>query len=283
MLWANYNGIPTQTITILQGIQAKLPVGAVVTTAHVANPFAFDTGGSTVFASGVNLNNFSARFESVYTPSATQDIIFQSSASDGFKLYIDGKMVFEQTRPTFGRFSTPNEYVLKAVQGRKYQLMIEFFKGERGNAILNFDMGYKQEVDYEGIAQTVADILFGDYNPAGRLPLTFYASSDQLPDFEDYNMAKGRTYRYFRGKPMYPFGHGLSYTTFLYEKADLNKSGIKPTESLSLTIGLKNTGQRDGDEVVQVYVRNLQDPTGPLKKTARIQTGTHKSRLHRIG
>ena len=111
----------------------------------------------------------------------------------------------------------------------------------------------------------VADVLFGDYNPAGRLPLTFYASSDQLPDFEDYDMSKGRTYRYFKGKPMYPFGHGLSYTTFQYDNAKLNKNSIKRNENLSLSIGLKNTGQRDGDEVIQVYVRNLQDPTGPLK------------------
>ena len=78
-------------------------------------------------------------------------------------------------------------------------------------------------------------------------------------------MSKGRTYRYFRGKPLFPFGHGLSYTTFQYEKAGLNKNSIGRNESLSLNITLKNTGQRDGDEVVQVYVRNLQDPAGPLK------------------
>jgi len=111
----------------------------------------------------------------------------------------------------------------------------------------------------------VADVLFGDYNPAGRLPLTLYASSDDLPDFEDYDMSKGRTYRYFKGKPLFPFGYGLSYTTFEYEKAALSKSSIKKNQSVSFSVSVKNSGARDGNEVVQVYVRNLQDAAGPLK------------------
>ena len=113
----------------------------------------------------------------------------------------------------------------------------------------------------------VADVLFGDYNPAGRLPLTFYASSDDLPDFENYNMSEGqgRTYRYFKGKPLYPFGHGLSYNGFSYSKAKLSKKSMRVNDSVFLSLNLKNTGLRDGDEVVQVYIRNLQDPEGPSK------------------
>jgi len=109
-----------------------------------------------------------------------------------------------------------------------------------------------------GIA--VADVLFGDYNPAGRLPVTFYASTEQLPDFQDYSM-KNRTYRFFQGEPLYPFGYGLSYTTFSY--ADAKISG-KP-ESMTLTVGVTNTGDKDGDEVVQVYVKSLDDPDAPIK------------------
>jgi beta-glucosidase len=111
----------------------------------------------------------------------------------------------------------------------------------------------------------VADVLFGDYNPAGRLPLTFYASTNDLPDFEDYDMKKGRTYRYFTGMPLFPFGHGLSYTDFIYSDAKLSKESIKTNESTALMLQLKNTGKMDGEEVVQVYIRNRQDPEGPLK------------------
>ena len=111
----------------------------------------------------------------------------------------------------------------------------------------------------------VADVLFGDYNPAGRLPITFYTSTEQLPDFEDYHMNKGRTYRYMKEKPLYPFGHGLSYSTFRYGKGKLSKRVIRPGEPLSLRFTLENLGPMGGDEVVQVYLRNLRDPEGPVK------------------
>ena len=100
----------------------------------------------------------------------------------------------------------------------------------------------------------VADVLFGDYNPAGRLPITFYKNTAQLPDFEDYSM-KGRTYRYMQEEPLFPFGHGLSYTTFAYGKASLDKKARAGKEN-RLTILLTNSGTRDGEEVIQVYVRN---------------------------
>ncbi len=106
----------------------------------------------------------------------------------------------------------------------------------------------------------VADVLFGDYNPAGRLPVTFYASTEQLPDFNDYSM-ENRTYRYFKGEPLYPFGYGLSYTSFSY--GDAQVSG-KPA-AMKLTVPVTNTGSRDGDEVVQVYVKALDDPGAPIK------------------
>ena len=125
------------------------------------------------------------------------------------------------------------------------------------------------EKDYDALIQAwyggqaaglaVADVLFGDYNPAGRLPVTFYASTSQLPsDFEDYNM-EGKTYRYFRGTPLYAFGYGLSYTTFKYGDAKVNGSSHK------VTIPVTNTGSVDGDEVVQVYVKALDNPEAPIK------------------
>ena len=102
----------------------------------------------------------------------------------------------------------------------------------------------------------VADILFGDYNPSGKLPITFYQNAEQLPDFEDYRM-EGRTYRYFKGDALFPFGYGLSYTTFQIGKPTYNNGKVSVT--------VKNTGKRAGTEVVQVYVRNPKDVDGPAK------------------
>ncbi len=102
----------------------------------------------------------------------------------------------------------------------------------------------------------LADVLFGDYNPAGRLPVTFYKSVDDLPPFEDYRM-RGRTYRYFCGQPLYAFGHGLSYTTFKYSNLELSAQSITPDRNLKVSVDVQNTGNRAGDEVVQLYVSDL--------------------------
>ena len=102
----------------------------------------------------------------------------------------------------------------------------------------------------------VADILFGDVNPSGKLPLTFYRNVSQLPEVEDYDM-EGHTYRYFRGKPLFPFGFGLSYTTFSY--------GSPKVSGKRLVVPVTNTGKRDGEEVVQLYIRKTGDPDGPVR------------------
>jgi beta-glucosidase len=107
----------------------------------------------------------------------------------------------------------------------------------------------------------VADILFGAANPAGRLPVTFYKAAENLPPFDDYAM-RGRTYRYFEGEPLYPFGHGLSYTRFVYSKLTLDRSSMAPNGTARVSVLVKNTGARAGDEVVQLYARAL-DPRRP--------------------
>lgn len=101
----------------------------------------------------------------------------------------------------------------------------------------------------------LADVLFGDYNPAGRLPVTFYKSVDQLPPFEDYAMA-GRTYRYFDGEPLYPFGYGMSYTTFEYAKLKMPKK-VSADKPFTVSVQVKNSGMISGEEVVQLYVKRL--------------------------
>jgi len=104
----------------------------------------------------------------------------------------------------------------------------------------------------------LADVLFGAYNPSGKLPVTFYRSTDQLPDYEDYSM-KGRTYRYFEGTPLYAFGHGLSYTTFALGTPTWNaKDG-------TLVVNVTNTGKREGAETVMVFVKDPNDADGPIK------------------
>jgi len=100
----------------------------------------------------------------------------------------------------------------------------------------------------------IADVLFGDYNPAGRLPVTYYKSIDQLPDFENYDM-KGRTYRYFTQKPLYPFGFGLSYTQFKYSNIQIPKN-ISSDKDFEVLVDVMNTGDRDGDEVVELYLKD---------------------------
>ncbi len=110
--------------------------------------------------------------------------------------------------------------------------------------------------------EAIASMLFGDYNPAGRLPVTFYKSTQQLPDFENYDM-RGRTYRYMTEEPLFPFGHGLSYTTFSYGEAQLSADEVKCGETCTLTIPVTNSGDRDGEEVIQVYLRRLGDNDGP--------------------
>jgi beta-glucosidase len=111
--------------------------------------------------------------------------------------------------------------------------------------------------------QAVADVLFGDYNPAGKLPVTFYKNSDKLGDFEDYSM-KERTYRYTTDY-LFPFGFGLSYTNFEIGNASISKTTIKTDENVQLNIPVKNTGKLGGAEIVQVYIRKVNDVDGPLK------------------
>jgi beta-glucosidase len=102
----------------------------------------------------------------------------------------------------------------------------------------------------------IADVLFGDYNPGGRLPVTFYKSVDQLPPFEDYRM-QGRTYRYFKGELLYPFGFGLSYTKFKYDNLKLSANTVKAGDELRITAEVQNVGERAGDEVVQLYLTDV--------------------------
>lgn len=323
--------------------------GEVVATDQISTPFHFATTGATTFAPGVEITNFSARYESVFRPLQSGDVAFRFQLDGEVTLMVDGEQVAQKVyvkNPT-------NLYTLQAKAGKEYHIEI-LFKQRNERATLDFDLGKQVEINlnlavekvkdadvvlfaggispslegeempvevsgfkggdrtdielpavqrdllkalkkagkkvvfinYSGSAiglvpesntceailqawypgqaggTAIVDVLFGDYNPAGRLPVTFYKDAGQLPDFEDYSM-KGRTYRYMQQQPLFPFGHGLSYTTFTYGEANLSKNTIGDGGAVTLTIPVSNAGQRDGDEVVQVYLRCMADKEGP--------------------
>lgn len=326
--------------------------GEPAATAQITTPFRFCTSGATVFAPGVNLTDFSATYNSVFTPKQSGEVVFDFYSYGSARLTINGNEVKSFANKHGSRRST---YEMKVEAGKYYDVQIdyEFF---RSDAQLNFDLGFKEEMSiaqsvskvkdadivifvggispslegeemgvnlpgfkrgdrtsielptvqrelilalyqagkkvilvncsgspigmepeiihcdailqawYPGQSggQAVADVLFGDYNPAGRLPVTFYKNVDQLPDFEDYDMA-GRTYRYLNETPLFPFGYGLSYTSFEYGKIQVNKKDVKTGETIVLTIPVTNTGKVNGDEVVQVYLKKEGDIQGPHK------------------
>ena len=130
----------------------------------------------------------------------------------------------------------------------------------------------------------VAEALAGDFSPGGKLPLTFYKSVDQLPAFDDYNM-KGRTYRYFSGEPLYPFGSGLSYTNFEYSNLSFDKPSLGATDDLTVSVDLKDAGKMAGDEVVQVYLTHTAVDGAPQRELAgfkRVHLGGGQSQTVRI-
>jgi beta-glucosidase len=117
----------------------------------------------------------------------------------------------------------------------------------------------------------IADVLFGDYNPAGRLSVTFYASTDELPDFKDYNMraGKGFTFRYYNGAALCPFGHGLSYTNFKYSNLQIDKTKLRCTDAFTISVNIRNNGAFDGEEVLQLYIKDIESDTWMAKKQLR--------------
>ncbi len=196
---------------------------------------------------------------------------------------ISPKLEGEEMRVNFPGFKGGDRTDIELPQVQR-QLVNELKKAGKKVIFINCSgsaMGLSPEVEicdailqawYPGEAGgvAVADVLFGDYNPSGKLPITFYKNVNQLPDFLDYSM-KNRTYRYMTEVPLFPFGHGLSYTKFEFGEGRLKNKALKVGASTSLSFSLKNTGKSSGEEVVQVYIRNLQDTDGPIKTLRAFQ------------
>lgn len=262
MQWGNYNGIPASTITILEGIRRS--VGKDDKVIYVPGCSWVETTLTLEDQTKVEVNI-------PQTISQVKDadvVIFVGGITprlEGEEMGVD-LPGFRGGDRTDIELPTIQRQMLKALKssGKKVVLV-----NCSGSAI-----GLEPETQscdailqawYPGEAggQAVAEVLFGDYNPSGRLPVTFYKNINQLPDFEDYNMT-GRTYRYFKDEPLFPFGYGLSYTTFAYGEMQAPASA-KVNKTFKVTIPVTNQGSIDGDEIVQLYLKKQDDEEGPIK------------------
>lgn len=265
VLWGNYNGTPSHTVTPLDGMRAALP-NAEVLYARGCGITSRDTGG---FAEAVEI----ARRADVVVM-----VIGLSQAVEGEEGQEEGVEGGQKSTGDRVSIDLPGvqEDLLKAVHATGTPVIVVLINGSA--VAINWaheNVPAIIEAWYPGQAggTAIADVLFGDYNPAGRLPVTFYQSLDQLPPFRDYRMA-GRTYRYMTGEPLYPFGHGLSYTQFTYANLRISPDAINASGSVTIRADVTNTGQRAGDEVAQLYLRvnesSINRPNTELKGFARV-------------
>ena len=267
MQWGNYNGFPSHTVTLLEALRKRLPEEQLI---YVPGA---------LYAEDFVPKHKKDEMEQM-KPLDAASLLKQVGCADvvvfagGISPLLEGEEMKVDVQGFKGGDRTDIE--LPAIQR---QLLKALKVAGKKVVFVNFSgsaVGLEPETQtcdailqawYPGEAggTAVADVLYGDYNPAGRLPVTFYKKVSQLPDYEDYSM-KGRTYRYFEGTPLFPFGHGLSYTTFVYGKAEV-KDGC-------LLVPVTNTGSMDGDEVVQLYLNRPDDAGGP-RKTLRAFKRVH--------
>jgi beta-glucosidase len=262
ILLGNYNGTPSHSVTPLAGMRAKLSPKTVVNYARGCGVFDPNTDG---FA------------EALSAAQSADVVIFVgglSQAIEGEEGQVEGLPAGLVSQGDRIRIDLPDvqEDLLKALHATGKPIVLVLLNGSAvavnwadANLPAILEAWYPGE---EG-GTAIADVLFGDYNPGGRLPLTFYKSADDLPDFTDYSMTSknGRTYRYFTREPLYPFGYGLSYTDFDYSNLTLSASTISDGGTLTISVDVTNIGDREGDEVVQLYLRAGRDGY-PLRQLA---------------
>jgi beta-glucosidase len=265
MQWANYNGFPTHTVTILEGIKAKLPVDV-----EVIYEKGCDHIGDVVHRDKADTTGAPVDFIATAGKVKDADIIIYVGGlsprleGEEMPVQLDGFRKGDRTKIELPEVQSN---MLKALKLTGKPVVFVVCTGsalaltnEQGDADAILNAWYSGQNG----GTAVADILFGDYNPSGKLPVTFYKSTEQLPDYEDYNM-KGRTYRYMTEEPLYPFGYGLSYTDFAFGDATLSATEIAKDENVKISIPVENKGKTDGDEVVQIYIKNPNDPQAPIK------------------
>lgn len=250
MMWGNYNGFPMRTVTLLDALKARIPeLKYVKGCSHAAE-----------------LDSTATDIDAVVKEFEDCDIVIFAS---GISPSLEG----EEMPVTIPGFSGGDRTSIELPAIQK-QLIAALAQAGKKVVLVNFSGSAIALADEAGsccaILQAwypgqeggtaIADVLFGDFNPCGKLPVTFYADDSQLPDFDDYAMT-GRTYRYFTGTPLYPFGHGLGYSEFKYRRPKVRNTG----SGKELVLRLKNKGRMDGDEIVQVYLSRPDDTEGPVK------------------
>lgn len=278
---ANYNGFPTEIVTPLKALQKRLgdKVRYIEGAAHVS-----------MKEDGPTIAQIAAQARKC-------DLILYVG---GLTPWLEGEEGDASGDPNLGfwrgdrtRIGLPvvQEDLLHALKNTGKPVVFVCMSGsaismpwenEHIDAILQAWYGGQSAGD------AICDVLFGDYNPAGRMPVTVYAGDEDLPPFEDYSM-QGRTYRYFQGKPLYPFGYGLSYTTFAYSNIQC-ASSVRTGEQVECSVVVENTGKVAGDEVVQFYVKHSRDgrtqiPLCALKGFQRIHLnpGERKTVTFKVG
>jgi beta-glucosidase len=255
MLEGNYNGHAARPVTILSGI--KQLAGPDIEVTHAAGcPWALRTNGS-------NKPSQEALADAVSKAKAADVVIFVGGITarlEGEEMGRDNAFAgFEGGDRTTIELPSVQTDLLKALAGTGKPVILVNCSGSP--MALPWEVGHLPAIlqawyPGEQGGRAVGKILFGDVNPSGHLPLTFYASTADLPGFTDYSMSN-RTYRYFSGKPEFAFGHGLSYTKFDFKNGKLESKSIPADGTAKVTFTVKNTGKLDGDEVAQVYYRHV--------------------------
>jgi beta-glucosidase len=251
-LVGNYNGTPSRPVTILAGIRARFPQSKVV------------------YVQGTGLVGADESSDQAVEAARKADLVVMVA---GLSAHIEGEEMKVNAEGFAGGDRTsldlpaPQEQLLQRVQAVGRPTVLVLMNGSAlGINWADQNVPAIVEAWYPGGqgGTAVAALLAGDFSPAGRLPVTFYKSVDQLPPFDDYSMSK-RTYRYFAGEPLYPFGYGLSFTTFGYSNSRVSKADVAATDKLTVSVDVANSGGVAGEEVVQLYLTHPGVPGAPLR------------------
>ncbi len=262
ILLGNYNGTPSSSVTPLDGIRAKVGTDTEVTYARgcgVFDPKSAEIEAAVKLAQQADVVIFVGGLsQALEGEEGQQEGLPEGLISLGDRLRLDLpdvqedllKALHETGKPVVVVLLNGSAVAVNWAQAHVPAILQAWYPGEEGGT-------------------AIADVLFGDYNPAGRLPVTFYKSVEDLPAFEDYNMT-GRTYRYFTGEPLYPFGYGLSYTRFGYSHLSTSAASVSEGDTLTVSVDVTNAGEREGDEVAQVYLSANREGY-PIRQLAAFQ------------
>jgi beta-glucosidase len=258
VLWGNYNGIPAATVTPLHGIKAKLPNANIL----YARGCEFAETGEV--DSATIKKNFDDALAKVQQADVTIMFMGLSPRLEGEEMKVKAKGFNGGDRETLD-LPKPQKDMIKAIKATGKPVVLVLLNcpalsinWENDNLPAIVDAWYGGQAG----GTAIADVLFGDYNPAGRLPVTFYKSVNDLPSFDDYSMSN-RTYRYFNGPVLYPFGYGLSYTNFTYTHIKF-PGNIATGKAYTISAQITNTGKTDGEEVAELYVKHFAEVRKPI-------------------